>query len=192
MRQPIIVKGTRILTPEEYILLRRELNPDQKVILDCLLLTGMRYAELQRFHDHPDWYDEESGFIHLPPEAVLKGRKIKNPDDRQRWVRTSDRAKGTIPALFKVKMPTRVSFDQMLRRKAIKALDHSGLNPEKISTKSMRKTLASWLRIYYPNAYDYIYESLGHGAMTELKHYLGHPFTEKDKADMREWIAGWI
>lgn len=190
--EPIIVKDTRVLTPTEYTQLRKEMNPDQQIILDTLLLTGMRYAELERFHANPDWYDEDRGAILLPAEAVLKGRTIKDPDERKRWVKLSIRGKGVVPNFYKIELPKRVAFDQMLRRKALKALNHSGLNPLKISEKSMRKTLASWLRKYYPSVYDYIFLSMGHGSTTELRHYLGIPFTEEDRLGMREWIEGWI
>lgn len=94
------MKGTRILRPSEYLILRNQLNEDQQLILDSLLLTGMRYEELLRFHDNPDWLDD--GSIHLPAEAVLKGRAIKDPDERQRWVRLSIRGKAVLPHLHRV------------------------------------------------------------------------------------------
>lgn len=192
MQEPIIVKGVRVLRPSEYNLLRNELNPDQQIILDSLLLTGMRYEELLRFHDNPDWYSEADSAIHLPAEAVLKGRKIKDASERQRWVRLSIRGKGVIPNLFRVSMPKRVAFYQMLKRKALKALDHSGLNPLKISNKTTRKTMVSWLRTYYPNASDHIFLSMGHTNRTELRHYLGIPFSDEEKMRMKEWVEGWI
>jgi integrase len=191
MPDPILVKGTRILRPYEYLILRNQLNEDQQLILDSLLLTGMRYEELLRFHDHPDWLDD--GSIHLPAEAVLKGRAIKDPDERQRWVRLSIRGKAVLPHLQRVAMPGRVAFDQMLKRKGLKAIEASpGFNPSKISAKSMRKTYTSWLRAYYPHMSDYIFLSMGHSSRTELRHYLGIPFTERDKQEMKEWVEGWI
>ena len=191
MPDPILVKGTRILRPSEYLILRNQLNEDQQLILDSLLLTGMRYEELLRFHDHSDWLDDCS--IHLPAEAVLKGRATKDPDERQRWVRLSIRGKAVLPHLHRVAMPGRVAFDQMLKRKGLKAIESSpGFNPSKISAKSMRKTYTSWLRAYYPHMSDYIFLSMGHSSRTELRHYLGIPFTERDKQEMKEWVEGWI
>ena len=191
MPDPILVKGTRILRPSEYLILRNQLNEDQQLILDSLLLTGMRYEELLRFHDHPDWLDD--GSIHLPAEAVLNGRAIKDPDERQRWVRLSIRGKAVLPHLHRVAMPGRVAFDQMLKRKGLKAIETSpGFNPTKISAKSMRKTYTSWLRAYYPHMSDYIFLSMGHSSRTELRHYLGIPFTDRDKQEMKEWVEGWI
>ncbi|MCL5930286.1 MAG: hypothetical protein M1123_03260 [Candidatus Thermoplasmatota archaeon] len=191
MSKPILFNGTRILRPSEYLILRNELNVDQRLISDSLLLTGMRYEELLRFHDHPNWFDGH--LIHLPPEAVLKGRAIKDPDERQRWVRLSIRGRAIVPHLSRVKMPGRVSFDQMLRRKSIKAIRNSPrFDPTKISAKSMRKTYTAWLRAYYPNMSDYIFLSMGHSSRAELRNYLGIQFTDQEKLEMREWVEGWI
>lgn len=192
MEVPIKVNGTRILRPSEYISLRNELNPDQQIVLDSLLLTGMRYEELIRFHGNPGWYDERSGTIHLPAWAVKKGNGVKRPVQRERFVKLSIRGKGVIPNLFRVSIPGRVSFDQMLKRKGLLALNNENLNPDGICQKSMRKTLASWLRKYYPQALDEIFLSMGHSRITELRHYLGIPFSERDKQEMREWIEGWV
>ena len=67
-----------------------------------------------------------------------------------------------------------------------------GIQKMKISAKSMRKTYTSWLRAYYPHMSDYIFLSMGHSSRTELRHYLGIPFTERDKQEMKEWVEGWI
>ena len=191
MSEPILVKGTRILRPAEYLILRNQLNEDQQLILDSLLLTGMRYEELLRFHDNPDWLDDSS--IHLPAEAVLKGRAIKDPDERQRWVRLSIRGKAVLAHLHRVDMPGRVAFYQMLKRKGLKAIEASPrFNPSKIPAKSMRKTYTSWLRAYYPHMSDHIFLFMGHSSRTELRHYLGIPFTDRDKQEMKEWVEGWI
>ena len=42
-----------------------------KTLIKALLFSGMRYTELQRFHNNPDWF-MENGFIHLPKGANLK------------------------------------------------------------------------------------------------------------------------
>jgi len=193
MQNPIMVTNVRILRPWEYAILRSELSPDQQIISDSLLLTGMRYAELQRFRNAPDWLDAESGTIHLPEWAMQKGRKLSRNVQRERFVRLSIRARGVIPNLFRVDVPGRVAFDQMLKRKAVKAhLKHEEFSPDGISQKTFRKTAASWLRIYYPSFMDHIFLSMGHSKITELRHYLGIPFSDRDKYEMREWMEGWI
>ena len=37
-----------------------------------------------------------------------------------------------------------------------------------------------------------IFLSMGHSKITELRHYLGIPFSDRDKYEMREWVEGWI
>ena len=38
------------------------------------------------------------------------------------------------------------------------------------------------------SAIDFIFLSMGHSSRTELRHYLGIPFTERDKQEMKEWV----
>ena len=45
----------RILRPSEWETLRDSLDINTKRICTSLLVTGMRYAELQRFRENPDW-----------------------------------------------------------------------------------------------------------------------------------------
>lgn len=193
MQQIITVKGRRVFRPWEYQIFRSELKESQRVIADILLLTGMRYEELLRLRYAPDWIDEVSGMIHLPSVAVKKGRHLKETVQTERWVRMSIRAKGVIPMLYRVEMTSRTAFDQMLKRKSkLAAIEHPDFIPDRISVISFRKTCASWLRIYYPMHMDHILLSMGHSKTTELKHYLGLPFTDIDKSGMSEWVEGWI
>ena len=51
----------RILTPNEYHKLRAAIPKERhKILLDILMITGMRYIEVQRLWDNPKWYNEES------------------------------------------------------------------------------------------------------------------------------------
>lgn len=189
----ILVKGRRVFRPWEYQIFRSVLKDDQKVIADTMLMTGMRYEELLRFRHNPDWLDQDTGMIHLPDIAVRKGRHISETVQTERWVRLSIRAKGVVPSLFRVDMTSRPAFDQMLKRRAkIASQRNPDFIPDKISVISFRKTCASWLRVYYPNHMDHIFLSMGHSRTTELRHYLGLPFTDIDINGMTEWHGGWI
>lgn len=193
MQDFITVKGRRVFRPWEYQIFRSALTEDKRVIADILLLTGMRYEELLRLHDNPQWIDYESGMIHLPEIAVKKGKHLSETVQTERWVRLSIRAKGVLPMLFRVEMTSRTAFDQMLKRRANAAADDNPtFRPNKISVISFRKTCASWLRVYYPMHMDQIFLSMGHSRLTELRHYLGLPFTDTDKLGMKEWEEGWI
>lgn len=69
--------------------------------MDALLLTGLRYLEAQRFHDHPDWFD--GNFLNLPDYAVKKAKRKQ----RERLVRLNPRGITVLPYFFKVKqLPT--------------------------------------------------------------------------------------
>ena len=54
----------RVLRSSEFEIIRDSMGPDTRRISTSLLLTGMRYAELQRFRENPDWLDVK--FIYLP------------------------------------------------------------------------------------------------------------------------------
>jgi len=56
----------KILTPSEWEIIRDAIDMDTKRICTSLLATGMRYAELQRFRENPDWLKK----IHLPAKGV--------------------------------------------------------------------------------------------------------------------------
>jgi len=72
----LYVKDIRILTPREYKALRAAaLKNYHRTIFDILLITGMRYVELQRLYDNPSWYNEKNNLIHLPEAAQKKVKR---------------------------------------------------------------------------------------------------------------------
>lgn len=182
---PIIKSGVRILRPSELLILRKVLKPEQQILVDSLLLTGMRYEELLRFREHEEWLDSNS--IHLPEWAQ---RKVKRRQ-LERWIRLSIRGKATVPNLFLVRVPTRSAFDHSLKRWVWRAYSRLQLDPTKISAKTFGKTWDSWLMSYFDKA-EYVYLSQGHNQMTSLRHYLGIPFTDEDRLGMRDWVEGWV
>lgn len=60
-----------------------------------------------------------------------------------------------------------------------------------MSVKSFRKTWESWLTVTYPDQIDIITQSMGHEAVTAMKHYWGLPFTSDEKMDIRDMVKGW-
>lgn len=45
-----------------------------------MLFTGLRYSELNRFKDNPDWFQD--GFIHIhssKPKATIKDKYVRLP-----------------------------------------------------------------------------------------------------------------
>ncbi len=184
MPKPILKGTVRILRPSEYEQLRQGAETLQNQSrLDGLLLTGMRFVEAQRFQENPDWLDGR--FVHLP---VLAQRK-KLRQQKERWVRLSDRGRTVLPYFLKLQkpLPTWKAWTQNLKRWA----NRSGLDPVGLGPKTTRKSWESWLVSSYPDRVLEVFLSQGHTQMTALSHYLNLPFTSNDKEAMREWAAGW-
>jgi hypothetical protein len=52
----VTADGTKVLTPEDYDKFLLVVPDAKKVIFEINTITGLRYIELQRLHDHPEWY----------------------------------------------------------------------------------------------------------------------------------------
>ncbi len=172
----------RILRPVEFESIRNAMDPDTRRICTSLLLTGMRYAELQRFRENPDWLDGK--FIFLPRGSMLKVKAKQ----RERAIRLSDMGKTLLPDLFQIPypLPDLPAFDMKLRRLSKRILEGTPIN-----NKSFRKTWESWLVFYYPDKALQIALSQGHTTTTQYEHYLNIPFEEDDRKEMRKWVEGW-
>ena len=173
----------RILRPSEWKTIRDAMDTDTKRICTSLLVTGMRYAELQRFLENPDWLDGK--FIYLPRGSMLKVKAKQ----KERAIRLSDMGKTLIKDLFQVPypLPDLPAFDMKLRRLSKRILEGTPIN-----NKTFRKTWESWLVFYYPDKALQIALSQGHTTTTQYEHYLNIPFEEDDRWEMRKWVEGWI
>lgn len=181
----IIRQKVRILRPSEYTqFLSGVTKQHHRIFCQTLLYTGMRYIELQRFHDYPEWFD--GNFIHLPEMA---DRKVKRTQP-ERWVRLNPSGKVIVEFFTKMeeKLPAYQNWRDDMRRWAKKA----NLNPDGFGTKSLRKTWESWLTFYYPIQIPLITLSQGHDAITAIRHYLNMPFTDIDKLEMKQFVEGWV
>lgn len=176
---PIIKSGVRILRPSEYKELKASVQKRGKqVLMDCLLLTGMRYEEVLRLRHNPDWFDGD--FIHLPEWAQKKAKRKQ----LERWIKLSIMGKATLPQLFDIVVPPRSTFD--------KWLEYNYPLVYGLSAKTFRKTWESWLLFSNPERTMKIALSQGHTELTQLRHYANLPFLDKDKEDMKEWVEEWI
>src|SRR5208337_1784031 len=72
----IVKDKTRVLTPKEYVKLKKHLSANYIAICDVLLHTGMRMPEFVKFADHPEWYDARRHCIELPTKAILKEKTV--------------------------------------------------------------------------------------------------------------------
>ena len=183
----ILKKGIRILTPQEYDMLRDgAMEQHHQIMLDTALFTGMRYVELKRFQRHPEWFNKQRRTIYLPPEAQQKKkRKFKD-----RYVYLSNMGMYAVQLFLSLKerLPSIQAWDENLRRWAEK----SGLNPEGISAKTCRKTWESWLVVSYPDKIPLICMNQGHSELTAMAHYQQLPFTKEEKEEIKARTSGWM
>ena len=167
------------MRPLEYKMIRNSINKrDKQILMDCLLLTGMRYEELVRLRGNPDWFD--GNFIHLPEWSQKKAKRRQ----LERWIKLSVMGRAILPQLFDISVPPRSTFD--------KWLSYNFLLIEGLSAKTFRKTWESWLLFSYPERAMDIALSQGHTELTQLRHYANLPFLDRDKEEMKEFVVGWI
>ena len=204
------VKGTRVLRPGEMDRLREVMGkPSNRVVFDCLLFTGLRYAELTQVWEDPSRFD--------PSVKCLKidNRKPKAAERAgdYRVVYLSDRGVEAVRDFIQLnKKPSR--YDLWLNN--LKRWSHvAGMSPlggmedgttseqmglEKvpnvwgISVKTTRKTWECWLFCAFPDRADLIADSMGHSLEVSKKHYRKWfgAFTADEKAKIMEYTAGWL
>lgn len=181
----IIKNGVRILRPSEFNKLITVIpKHNHQVIIKTLLFTGMRFTEIQRLKQNPDWLFNDSKYIHLPNGASLK-LKAKQKD---RHVSLSPWGYDIVKSFLNngIHLPTRQTLDENLKRWGEKsAIDSKGL-----CLKTFRKTIESWLITIYPEQTLKICLRQGHTETTSLKHYLNLPFNESDRIEMRQFVQG--
>jgi integrase len=181
----LYVNDIRILTPKEYEILRASIPEDRhKTILDIMLITGMRYAEILRLYENKAWYNEKRNIIHLNNEAQLKHKR-----------RQLERTIHPLPSMFNyilkdfwegAKPPLEATWNKNMQRWAIGA----GIKPYGLSVKTTRKTIESWCIV------SGIIESTvclrqGHDSLTSMRHYQGLAFLDDELRDIKKQLSDW-
>lgn len=179
------VKEIRILTPTEYQKLRAAIPKERhRVLLDVLLITGMRYVEVQRLWAHREWYIECENMIHLPDEAQ---KKVKR--------RQIERTITPLPSMFNYilkdffeaqKPPAETNWNKDLRKWAVMA----GIHPYGLSAKTTRKTIESWC-IKAGMLESTVCLRQGHDSLTSMKHYQGLAFNDNENNDIKKQLTSW-
>ncbi len=175
--------GTKVLTVEEFDKFLQKVPEKKRVIFEMNTITGMRYVELQRLYDNPEWYHKGRNQIILPAEAQ---KKVKQKLTK----RTVDRLPSTFHYMFKdfiegIRPPERISWYRSLARWSKKAM----IEP-KVGTKTPRKTIESWmLKAGVPEIE--IYSRQGHDPKTSLKHYQALSFTDYEMRDIKKRLTEW-
>ena len=76
--EPIFVKGVRVLGPFDYDRLVANIEKDYlRDIFEVCFWSGMRYVEVQRLYDNPEWIMKERRTVHLPAEAQRKAKRTQ-------------------------------------------------------------------------------------------------------------------
>lgn len=186
MSESILKAGVRVLRPSEYDKLKTAINDiENQTKLDILLQTGMRYVEAQRLHSHPEWFQPGNKCIFFPKEAQQKEKRTIP----ERYIKLTPQATATLPYYFKNDgLPSRDTWNENLKRWA----RASGIGIEGISAKTTRKTWESWLAAAHPDKIELICLSQGHNTLTSIRHYIGIPFNDTDKVDIRNRVMGWL
>lgn len=181
----------RILTPSEYSKLIKAIPKDEyKTIFKVLMITGMRYIELQRLYDHPEWYigvdeiGEDRNIIHLPASAQLKHKQVQ----KRRTIIPLPAEFGDTFKLFLKgpRPPTKQSWNENMQRWAALAC----INPYGVSSKTTRKTLESWC---ISAGLDIMRICLrqGHTNLVSLNHYSSIAFSSNEIRDIKEQLTAW-
>lgn len=175
----------RVLTPGEYQRLKNAIPKKRhRILLDILLITGMRYVEVQRLWDHHEWYLKKENMIHLPQEAQRKQKRTQQ-----------ERTIHPLPSMFELllddffeerKPPAESNWNRDLRKWA----EAAGLNPYGLSAKTTRKTIESWM------IKAHVLESSvclrqGHDSLTSMRHYQGLAFSDDEVRDIQKQLTAW-
>ena len=181
----LYVKDIKIFTPSEYKALRSEIPKERhKTILDILLITGLRYEELRRLYDNPQWYNEKNNLIHLPEVAQ---KKVKR--------RQLERTIHPLPSMFSYmfrdfsqapRPPSESAWNKDLQRWAQSA----GIAPYGLSAKTTRKTLESWC-VSAGILESTVCLRQGHDSLTSMRHYQGLAFSDDDIRDIKKQLSEW-
>jgi len=175
----------KILTPAEYQKLRNVIPQKRhKTLLDILLITGMRYIEVQRLWEHKEWYMRNENMIHLDGEAQQKHRRSQQ-----------ERTIHPLPGMFDLLMdnfysdrkpPAESNWNTDLRAWAKLA----GIAPYGLSAKTTRKTIESWLIKAEVNE-SAVCLRAGHDSVTSMKHYQGLAFNDIETQDIIRQLTVW-
>lgn len=184
-KEAIYVNGIRIFVPVEYDRFKAGIPKKRhKTLFELSTITGMRYAEIQRLYDHPEWYFESRNQIRLNEDAQ---KKVK----RKAKERTIDLLPSTFPYIldqfYNWPAPPDIdTWNQDLKRWAVK----TDFNPFGISAKTTRKSIESWMLSSGVPPFK-VYQRQGHDPQTSLYHYQGLSFTDIEMHQIKKRLMEW-
>lgn len=175
-----------VLSPHEWVAIKKELNEDYQVRFEFLLHTAMRISEAEYVTEHPECFRETHGAIFLPKVAGMGKVKSKI---KSRQIMLSVPGVAAVKEYFdkKVGLLAYQNMEQVFKR----AARDSNFDTKYITTKCLRKTMISWLMAVYQERQSQISFSAGHDYATMRVHYLTYGWRKEDIADMRSYTRGW-
>lgn len=176
----------RILTPGEYDRIIDVIDKDYlRTLFNVCFFTGMRYIEVQRLHQHPEYWKRDRQVIYLDREAQ---RKVKRTTP-ERWVPIPPQLQGEIAYFFRNKTPpSRKVWGEDLKRWAIAA----EIGAEGIVPKMTRATIETWMYIAGLPPHEICLRQ-GHDKLTSINHYqaLAQAFMASEVHEIKKRLAGW-
>ncbi|MBI9010418.1 MAG: site-specific integrase [Tenericutes bacterium] len=181
--EPIFVKGVRVLGPFDYDRIVANIEKDYlQDIFEVCFWSGMRYVEVQRLYDHPEWIMKERRTVHLPAEAQRKAKRTQ----LERYIYPiPPQLESVLRYFFKGKNPpSQQSWNNNLKRWCEK----SGISSRGVSSKSTRKSIESWM-ISAGIPLNEVCLRQGHDSLTSMRHYQGLPFTPVEKEEIKRRLS---
>ena len=176
----------RILTPGEYDKLIQTITTNHlRTLLNICFFTGMRYVEIQRLHQHPEYWRRVRQVIYLDRSAQRRVKRT-NPE---RWVPVVPQIQGELPYFFKNKQPPVIKvWNENLKRWAEKA----GITTEGITPKMTRASIETWMYVAGLPMNEICLRQ-GHDKLTSLNHYqvISQVFTTAEIHEIKTRLAGW-
>ena len=176
----------RILTPEEYDQLIQAINKDHlRTLFRVCFFTGMRYVEIQRLYQHPEYWLRDRQIIYLNREAQEKGMRTSP----ERWVPVVPQLQEELPYFFMNKKPPVMKvWGENLKRWAGKA----GITTEGIVPKMARASIETWMYVAEIPLNEICFRQ-GHDKLTSLNHYqaIRQVFTPEDICEIKKRLTGW-
>ncbi len=177
----------RIISPQDYDSMVSVIDkPYLATIFNVAMWTGMRYEEIRRLYDHPEWVMKGRGAVHLNPQAQ---KKVKRKA-LERHVPIPPQIESELKYFFNNQgPPTLQTWDVNLKRWARKAC----IGVEGISSKITRASLETWMVTAGLDDRSICLRQ-GHNSITSLNHYQALPnlFTEAERLEIKKRMAGWI
>lgn len=187
-KEPIFIttdggQKIRIFVPEDLDALLAVIEKDHlRTLLSMCFWTGMRYVEIRRLHEHPEWVIDDKR-IKLSREERQKPQRVAP----ERCVPIPSQIEGEIKYFFKNKQPP---SPQNWNKDLLRFAEKAGIGTEGVLPKSTRCSIESWmLAAGLPESWICLRQ--GHDKLTSLKPYQGIPFSEPEILEIKHRVGGW-